>query len=238
MSNNLKKIDANIAQVRSMGTAFNALIHDTAVLIMKHAEEHGDCSRAQQLVMAMPASMRRTSLIAWFTDYSPIVTKNDEAWNARMHKPETALGKPNPMYRPFNVEAAENDPFWKHAERNQESNAKRLEFSDIVKMVEQLGQRIEKQIEDGVVVDEDLEAAKNVALTIQGLHFTKIRKDAETAVQSDNKAQLTDARKRYQQKFGKRAFAGWTLETLEQKLTEEVEGAAGRAGAEPAAAAA
>lgn len=223
MKTDLKTIDANIALVRTNGEKFNQLIHETAMMVMNHAKEHGDCSRAQHLVMAMPASMRRTSLIAWFTDYSPIVVKNDENWNARMQKPETATGKPNPLFHPFNLEAAENDPWWKHAERTREAGFVPLKFEDMVKQVEQFASRIIKQIDDGKVADEDLESAKALARTLEDLHFTKVKQKAENATANDDDDQLKKLRAEYKEAFGKKAYPGWTAETLAEKLASRKE---------------
>jgi hypothetical protein len=223
MKTDLKTIDTKIALVRKNGDEFNTLIHDTAMMILIHAKEHGDCSRAQHLVMAMPASMRRTSLIVWFSDYSPIVVKNAEDWNARMQKPETATGKPNPLYKPFNIETAENDPWYKHAERNREANFVPLKFEDMVQQVQQFAGRIIKQIDDGKVADDDLESAKALARTLEDLHFTKVKKDAENASTNDDDAELKDLRAKYKAAFGKKAYPGWTAETLAEKLADNVE---------------
>lgn len=185
MATSLKKIDSNIAVVKKMGVEYNDLIHDTAVMILEHAAEHGDCSRSQTLVMALPASMRRTMLIAWFTEFSPIVVKNNDDWAARMHKPETVTGKTNPLYKPFNIEAAKELPFWKMAQQNRERDFKPLEFADIVKMVEDLANKIERQLEEGKVTDDDVPSAIAIVDTLEGLHFTRIKKEAEEASAND-----------------------------------------------------
>lgn len=181
----LKQIDKQIKQITTNSQKLNDLIHETAVLILEHAKEHGDCSRAQVLVMALPASMRRTMLIAWFSEFSPIVTKNSNDWNAQMHKEQTALGKDNPLFRPFNIEAAKELPFWKMAEAQREQDREPLTFSDIVKMVERLGKQIEKRIEDGEVADDDVESAKEIARAVEGLQFHRVKVEAERQTAND-----------------------------------------------------
>jgi len=69
----MKTIKANLKKIGLSGHKLNVLIHDTGVLIMEHAKEHKDgADTALALVKAMPASMRRTMLIAWFNEFSPI----------------------------------------------------------------------------------------------------------------------------------------------------------------------
>jgi hypothetical protein len=194
----LKQIDSNIKRIATTGAKLNILIHETALAILVHAapkdqggEGHGDVSRAQTLVMAMPASMRRTELIRWFTDYSPIVVKNNEDWNSKMHKPETVAGAPNPLYRPFNIEAATANPFYERANANPEREP--MAFEDMVKMVERLGKRIEKQLEDGLVKEGDEESAKAVVRTIAGLKLERITGEPREDIRVNNLTNDDDA---------------------------------------------
>ena len=57
----------------------NQYVHETAMLIIGHAKEHGDCSTAQGLINAMPQSARKLALLTWFTNYTPIVDKDEHA---------------------------------------------------------------------------------------------------------------------------------------------------------------
>lgn len=67
----LAKIDGMIKGViKGYGTVQN-LVHETALAIVQHAKEHGDCSRAKMLARAVPAR-ERNSLVGWFTLFSPI----------------------------------------------------------------------------------------------------------------------------------------------------------------------
>lgn len=70
-ANGLKKIDGMIKGViKGYGTVQN-LVHETALAIVQHAKDYGDCSRAKTLCRAVPAR-ERNSLIGWFTLFSPI----------------------------------------------------------------------------------------------------------------------------------------------------------------------
>lgn len=224
----LKNIDKNIKTIATNGAAFNDLVHETAMMIVLHAaptsvggEGHGDCSRAQLLVMACPASFRRTMLIQWFAKHTPIVVKNTDEWNAQMQKEKTATGKVNPLYVPWNIEAARELPFWKMAQQNREADFKPLHFSDLVKAIEDMAKRMEKQIDDGKIAEEDTASAVEIVKTLEGLHFTRIKAAAAAASANDADEELTELRKKYQDTFDKRAYHGWSVEDLTAKLAEQ-----------------
>ena|SRR6185312_3729651 len=224
----LKNIDKNIATIVTTANKLNELVHETAMMIVLHAapkavggEGHGDCSRAQTLVMALPASFRRTMLIQWFATFTPIVTKNTDEWNAQMQKEKTATGKTNPLYVPWNIEAARELPFWKMAQQNREADFKPLHFSDLVKAVEDMAKRIEKQIDDGKIAEEDAASAVEIVKTLEGLHFTRIKAKAEKASSNDTDEELAELREKYQETFGKKPYHGWSVEDLTAKLAED-----------------
>jgi hypothetical protein len=101
----LKIIDKNIRSITGNIAKLNGLIHDTAMLILSHANDHGDCTRALVLVKAMPASFRRGLLVGWFERNSPIrMNLNND--KVGMLKAE-AKG-----YTPFDLEAAAAVPFY------------------------------------------------------------------------------------------------------------------------------
>jgi len=161
-----RNIDANIALVRTNATALNELIQTTALDILKHAQTHKDCSRAQHLLNAMPRSFRRSILIEWFATFSPIVVKDSDDWNSKMHKPDSKL------YRPFDLEGAAAKPWYEMAEDKPE---KTYDFAALVKMVERLGSVINKKIEDGKVPEADVESAKAIVAKVTALRFDRIK---------------------------------------------------------------
>src|ERR1700747_2422476 len=162
----LKQIDANIVLVRTNSAALNELIQNTAMDILEHARQHKDCTRAQQLVNAMPRSFRRSILIEWFATFSPIVTKDSDDWNAKMHKPDSKL------FRPFDLEGAAAKPWYEMAEDKPE---KTYDFAALVKMVERLGSVINKKIEDGKVPEAAGESWKAIGAKGTALRFDRIK---------------------------------------------------------------
>lgn len=161
----LKKIDSNLVRITTSGDKLNALIHATAMMIMVHATKSGDCTRALALVNAMPASMRRTTLVQWFTKYSPIrvVFQNDAVG---------MLSKDDKGYTAFNLAKADSNPFFKIAESNPEPSL--LDFDKLVKMIVGIGARIEKNIEEGKVKPDDIASAKAMAERVAALKFQRV----------------------------------------------------------------
>lgn len=141
----------------------NIYIHETAMMIASHAKEHGDCSIANNLVMAMPASHRRSMLIAWFAKYTPIVVKDDPNWVAKMHKEGTKL------FVPFNLEEGNLEPFYKIAEMVPEKAP--LDLAALIAMIKKMGPRIQKDIENGRIVSTDVDAALALSKQIADFHF-------------------------------------------------------------------
>lgn len=151
----------------------NQYVHETAVMIAEHAKEHGDCSTAQGLVMAMPASARREMLILWFSTYTPIVVKNSEDFESKMHKPESK------MFVEWDIEAGKADPFFEMAKRNKEQPPK--DFAALVALVHALGPKIDKMIENGQVEAEDIPSAEALAERLKGMRFTRVKPSNDDA---------------------------------------------------------
>jgi hypothetical protein len=147
----LKIIDKNIRSITGNIAKLNGLIHDTGMLIMRHANDHGDCTRALVLVKAMPASFRRGLLVGWFERNSPIRMNltNDKVG---MLKAE-AKG-----YTPFNLEAAAAVPFYVEASTKAPGEAKQYDTEAFDKAFDSFISRMNKQIKDGNVPEGDLAA--------------------------------------------------------------------------------
>lgn len=159
----LKKIDSNIKLIIVNAAKLNERIHDTAVMIAAHANEHGDCTRALTLVKAMPASMRRTMLVLWFETFTPIRIKLT-ADKVGMLKADAKT------FTPFDLDGGKAKPFYELAEETPE---KSYDFDALVKLVESLGKQIEKKVEAGKVPANDVEGAMAIARTVQGLKFQR-----------------------------------------------------------------
>lgn len=155
-----------IGMVRATGDKLNALIHETAMHAAKHAQDYGDPQYAQSLVMACPASMRRSMVILWFAKFTPIVVKDSDEWTAKMHKESSKL------YVPFDLVAGNLEPFWLLAEQRPENV---YDFDKLVEMVKRIGKQIENKIKDGKVKDEDIASAEGIVTTISGLNFVRIK---------------------------------------------------------------
>jgi len=158
---NFAKIKSNITRITTNAVKLNGLIHETAMLIMKHAKEHGDCSQAQDLVMAMPASMRRTMLIQWFSLYSPIVTKNDATFKSKLRLSD------NNLFVDFNLEGAEATPFWQIANETPES--KPMTYDEAVAFVARLAKRFDKELKENHVKAGDKTKTEKLAKALASL---------------------------------------------------------------------
>lgn len=93
-----KAINAKIRSIATTGKKFNDLVHETMLMVAKHATTIGpdgimigDVTGAARLVDAMPMSNRRSLVIDHFAQYTPIkVTKDAKsgAMRASLRKPE------------------------------------------------------------------------------------------------------------------------------------------------------
>ncbi len=151
----LKKIDANIRLITTNAAKLNGRIHDTAVLIAAHANEHGDCTRALTLVKAMPASMRRAMLILWFNTFTPIRVSlaNDKVG---------MLKDGQKAFVAFNLVGGEAVPFYELAKAEKEAEDATLD--DVREMIERLSKRVAKLVTEGKVAAND----KGNIETLQG----------------------------------------------------------------------
>lgn len=153
----LKRIDGKIARIVTNSAKLNELIHETGMDILRHAQEHGDCTRALKLAQAMPASMRRAMLIAWFSKFSPVTVKLGDDPKVGINKGKTANA--------YDLEAAGATPFYQMAEDTPET--KEYTLAELVKMVQTLGKRIKSKADKGEVADNDREAAVRIAGTLE-----------------------------------------------------------------------
>lgn len=144
----------------------NKYIHETGILILKHAFEHKDCSTAQGLVNAMPQSARKLALINWFAKFSPIVVKDDDKWTSRMHKEGSKL------FVPFDIEGAEANPWFTIAE---EMGAEKppVDLAGMVAWLETQAKSWEKKAESGKVTDDDVIMATTLAAKLRAIKLVK-----------------------------------------------------------------
>lgn len=198
MAITLKQIDDEINVFTINKNKLRDHAHTVAMLIFMHAAPKevgpdcvgsGDCTRALKLVKAMPKSWAE-QMVVWFKEFTPvrIVAKNDKC-------------EYDPKYKKLSAE--EKLTWWKLAEANmtpyhelseEPDVAKPLDWDAILKMVEGLGKRINKAIEENRVPEHDIESAKAVAEKVTGLKLTRIRKTDPKPAANANKSQ-SDANK-------------------------------------------
>ena len=165
----LKIIDRKIATFTTNREKLKKLGHEIAMLIFDHAHEHGDCTRAIRLAKALPNSWQ-PQMEAWFKAFSPVrvVIKNDKCEFDPAFKKAAKENKDGFWDR----ETAEATPFFEVME--EPAVSKPLDFAALVALVQRLGKTIEKRIDDGKIVEEDVESAKAIAKTVSSLSFTRV----------------------------------------------------------------
>lgn len=172
----LKEIDKRIGQLKGMVNDLNGFIAATAVGIVSHFKEHGDCSRAGKLVAALPNSMNRTYLIKWFFRAGIAINPNDGYASK-------GISKDSKNYRPADVDFAKTNNWFEAVDANgkradwyqgptpreQEPNTM-MDFAD---NVIGFADRVAKNIKEGTlrnskrpmyVLDEDENAAAQKVL--------------------------------------------------------------------------
>lgn len=183
----LKNIDKAIASFTTNRNKLRDQAHTIAMMIFRHAAPaelpdcvgSGDCTRALNLVKAMPGSWA-LQMTEWFKSFTPIrvVEKNGKVgFDPEYRKLKTVEEK----LKWWNLEAANATPF--HEVVEEQRPDKVYDFKALVAMVERLGKQIEKKIADGAVPEQDIESAKAIARTVSGLHFSKVEQDNTPAEQ-------------------------------------------------------
>lgn len=170
----LKKIDANLVRITRDGDKLNQLVHTTAMMVMNHAIKSGDCTRALSLVMAMPASYRRTTLVKWFDKFSPIRV-------VLVNNVVGMLKKDDKGYKPFDLVKADAEPFYLIAEKVAEEKPA-MDLAALKKWLESQAKALEKRAEEGKIAPEEILTAKAVAEQLRSIKVTHV------AAQNDDAA--------------------------------------------------
>jgi hypothetical protein len=121
-------------------------------------------------------------LVEWFRKYTPIVVKLSDNGDKVGFDPKYKKLDPKDKAtarRPdgslwWDIESAESDPFFSIADRTPEEKTYTLE--ELLKMVHNLGGRIEKLIDKGEIPETDLEGAQAI---VSGLEGFKVAPKAE-----------------------------------------------------------
>lgn len=166
----IAKINARLATFTTNADKQNAFHHVTCMMIMKHAEQHGDCTTAIAAVKAMPASMRRSMLIQWFAKHSPIVVKlagakGEDAcgFNATYMKLKGAEAKVSH----WDIDAADAEPFYMLADAIPEETP--FDLAKAIKMLQSLSGRLAKEIKDGNIPANDLDKVTELSAKVSAI---------------------------------------------------------------------
>jgi hypothetical protein len=149
--NGLKKLNANIKAIQVKGAKLSALIHDTAIQALLHASSVGpdgkvinDARPMDQLLQALPNGIRVEGFKLWVAKYSPI------RWNGDGQV--GVLKETNKTYVPYDVEAANNEPFWAATKENE---VKKLSLEALQKLIAQKTAEVLSADSEGVIYGKD-----------------------------------------------------------------------------------
>ena len=186
----LKQIDKQIGTFSTNRVALQHLGHTIAMMIVYHCapkevsddcQGSGDCTRMLKLASEMPKSWQ-AQLNDWSTAFTPI----------RFNVSNGKVGF-DPKYRKLTAE--EKLEWWKVAEAAEtpffdlaepDVVAKAMTFEEMVKMVEQLGKRIAKKVENGDVPDDLIPTAEALSERLSSMKIVRInpKNDNEASAKS------------------------------------------------------
>lgn len=66
-----------IDSIESRGKKLQQDIHVAALSCLQYAEQHGDVTLMQRLIVALPASTRKNALLAWASDFGKFAVSED-----------------------------------------------------------------------------------------------------------------------------------------------------------------
>lgn len=208
-----KQIDGEIAKFTTDADELNARAHRINVLILKHlapafcgddCQGSGDMSRVPAMVMAMPASWRRTEEIRWWETHTPCRIKYSKgkvvqfgfdkryiALAKKFKDDKEALEAERKKWWDF--ETAINLPFYMMAEDNSEEATEELDLDALLKLVHSLGKRIKKKATEGDVDPETTPTALAMAERLEKFKQPRVKPAAEETQTTDEKETLENA---------------------------------------------
>lgn len=108
-ASSLAAINTGIRAVRVLSGKLNGKVQEVGLLILEHAQTHGDCTAAARLVREVPGNSNKSMLIGWFMKYSPVgvsLGKTATEDKCRFIRPESK------NYHPFDIAAARANPWF------------------------------------------------------------------------------------------------------------------------------
>ena len=145
-----KKLGTLINSISKRGKQLDQDIHNAGVSCLYHAEQFGDTTLLDKLVLAMPKSGRAKALVKWAEDFSMLA----------FNKEENRFKITNSNKKEWNIEGANNTPFWEYTIEKEVGD---LTIDALVKLVVA---KVQKASDNGKLKD---------GFTIQGLK-TKLAK--------------------------------------------------------------
>ena len=197
-----KMIDGEIAKFTTDADELNARAHRINVLILKHlapkfcGEDYqgsGDMQKVPAMVMAMPASWRRTEEIRWWETFTPCRVKYSQGKvvNWGFDRRYIALAKkvkddPEGLEAArkewWDVETAINLPFHMMADDNPEETEAELDnVGDILKLIQALGKRVERKVDNGEVDPADESTVRKTAERLANFKIQRVKEEPEGA---------------------------------------------------------
>jgi hypothetical protein len=153
---NLKKIDANIRGIAKRGQAMRVSVQATAEMIVAHAKDTNDCSRALNLVAAVPMASERVKLIQWFALVSPI----NVTFTADVTKRRVGLRKSDSKgYNAFNIERAKVLSYWTVG-KDDDTATEELTSAAVNSLIAKLAKKLRRELDEGHVAANDKAAVK------------------------------------------------------------------------------
>lgn len=132
-----KRIDAIVKRSNTLGKD----VHTLGVDLLKHAEEHSDPRKLDRLYTGLHKSCRPEAFKAWVEKFSPI------RWNG--DGKVGMLKATSKKFTPFDVEAANNEPYW----TPQETVKKPLTLAALKAIVAQMEKKLEKAEDNDLIAE-------------------------------------------------------------------------------------
>lgn len=163
MNKNGKKIDALIRGIANRTISYRAAVQACAVLVVEHAKETNDCSRALKLCEAVGMASDRVKLITWFGMVSPI----NVTFTSDVKKRRVGLRKSDSKaYNAFNVDRAKALEYWTVGKTDDEMTEE-LTAGAVNTLILKLVKKIRREVEEGHVAANDRDAVEAKIAALQ-----------------------------------------------------------------------
>jgi hypothetical protein len=141
------QITKMIASVKARGGTLQQGAHDTAVQAMMHFEATGDTVFMTRLYHALPVSMRKAALAAWFEGFSPVklrTVKLQDGSKVKLFKKFKGTEAPA-----MDVTGGIASPFYSYTKEAKPIKA--ISTIEIRKALEKLAKKADKELQKGNV---------------------------------------------------------------------------------------